>query len=148
MAYLSIRDALAARLETVTDAGKVHQRGRYKPAWTTFIALFTATIGGTKQVRGWWPERERVEVVDDEFGQTNWRHTFVIRGVLGVNDETDSDATFGALVEAALTALTGITIAGAWSVSPPALRAQDMRLFGEVLCHYCEIAIVVEEVRA
>lgn len=144
--YSTLRNALKSQIETVANVGTVQNRLRYASKWDEYLDQYAATVSGTKQVRGWWLERERVEdSYTAAFGRHNRGHTFVVRGILGLRDGSDTDSTFGDLVDDVMAAITGMRITGAWEVGPTLARVQDIRQFGSVLCHYCEIQTVIEE---
>lgn len=144
--YSAIRNALVTAVQTVSEVGTVQNRLRYASQWSDFLDHYVTTIDSTKQVRGWWIERERVEdSYTSAFGKVNRSHTFVIRGILGLKDGSDTDATFGDLVGDVMSAITGLNITGTWEVGPTLSRVQDVRQFGSVLCHYVEVQTVIEE---
>ncbi len=155
--YSTWRDAIAAQVELVADAGRVHPRMRHSSNWPTYFQRFMATIDGVQQIRGWWVERQQRRVSEAEItdtmgsmgsGAINWAHTFIVVGVMSFNDERDTDAIFGDLVDDVIDSLAlmvrapGDYFPGAWNMIPPRLRVQEMRMFGDTLCHYCEIIII------
>lgn len=143
--YRVFRDALIEAIEGVPDAGKV-QKLRQIKSWAEYIRAFVATVKDVRQVRGWWVMRERREDDYLTFGSINARHTFVIRGVLGIEDAADTDATFGELVDDVMDALGGVAVTNAWTVSACRTRVMEPRDFS-VLCHFVEIEMTLERER-
>ena len=149
--YRAFRDIISARIGTVGNAGVVHNRIRYAADFDTYLARFKTTIDGRQQIRGWELERtqRRVAVTDyDTQGAINWAHTFVVIGVMGFQDGSDTDGDFGDLVDEVMGVLTDLaeapsTFPGAWQVEWPRLRIQRMEQFGSVLCHRAEIVLVI-----
>jgi hypothetical protein len=145
--YTELRNAVADKLYAVPGVGRTHNRLRYAADWKTFLDLLASNVTGNRQVRGWWVERERREDEYHSFGTMNQTHIFIVRGILGFSDAADTDSTFGDVVDAVMDQLGGTTITGAWHVAAPTLRVTDLRQFGSVLCHYCEIELpVMQEV--
>lgn len=151
--YATIRDALVTQITAVSNAGNVYAYERLVADWSNFQALFTATIGGQKQVRGWWVTRERIEAVPDAMGTTARTYVFVVRGVLGVHDSTATEETFQDLVDAVMAAIDahrddGDSAVRDYSVGPTLARVIEARQFGSVLCHYAELEVRVEVIAA
>jgi hypothetical protein len=148
--YTALRDALETRLDTVANVGQTHNRERYTSNWSDFLAMMTATIGGQKQVRGWWVSRDGFTDEPSDFGNINRVHQFVVRGVQSLNDGDNTETTFQNLVEEVAAAVANddalaVAAVGEWDVGP-ARVTMDTRMFGSVLCHYAEIQVPVQEV--
>lgn len=127
----------------------VSNRERWAADWTTYLDTFKATISGTDQIRAWWVTLEAIQAVPMSFGNTSRTYVFVARGVLGLDDSESTEGTFLDLCEAVMNAVDGRTTLGVtgvipFSVGPSQLRQIEHRMFGSVLCHYCEIEIRAE----
>lgn len=147
--YSDLRTALVARLNAVADIGTVSNRQRWSAQWSDYLDSFQATIGGTTQIRGWMVSLERIESAPMSFGNTSRIYVFLARGVMGLDDSANTEGTFLDLCEAVLNSVDGRTDLGSavvidYSVGPSVLRLVDHRLFGSVLCHYCEIEVRAE----
>jgi hypothetical protein len=140
--YTELRDRILAVIDSVAGVGRTHNRLRYAADWKTFLDHLQDS---DRAVRGFWVERERREDNYHSFGRLNQMHTFTVRGVLGYKDTSDTDGQFGDAVDRVMDALGGATITGAWEFGPPTLRVVDVRQFGSLVCHYCEIEIVIEQ---
>jgi hypothetical protein len=138
-----IRTAIYNLLAAVTDIGKVYDYERWAADWATFINLFKTTISGTPQIRGW--EIGRRAVKEDNMPVRS--HIYVIRGYMGINDAAATEKTFNALIEAiAAKFRDGQPLSGA-ALGHDFIQAEliDARMFGAVLCHYCELSLTVYE---
>ncbi len=159
--YREYRDAIAAQIEVVADAGRVHPRQRHADDWREYFQKFMTTIDGVQQVRGWWIERTTRRVAEADItdtmgamgsGAVNWAHTFTVTGVMGFSDARDTDAEFGDLVDDVIDSLMLMVrtptdfFPGAWQMIPPRLRVQEIRMFGgSILCHWAEIIVIVHK---
>jgi hypothetical protein len=143
--YSTARTAIYNAIHAVPSIGIVHYYQRYNSDWTAYLGHFKTTIASKDQIRGWWLSRQTVDGTYDQFNKVNRVHQFVIHGILGLQDAADTDATFGGLVDAVMDALDPVTISGFWSCGPTQVRVYEVRQFGSVLCHYCEIAYPCEK---
>lgn len=153
MSEATIRARLDTILSGVSNIGKVHSYDRFSSDWSSFLDLFKATIGGTDQIRGWAISYNGNSAPGDdprEFGN-RWVRSqrFLIRGYMGLDDSAATEKTFAALAESVQSAIDGDTTLyaqGTYYETPPTeIRVFDLRLFGSVLCHYCEILVTVKE---
>jgi hypothetical protein len=158
--YEQIRDAIAARLNTVTDIGNVSNYRRVATTYAQLEAAFTATIGGVKQIRGhsvnlessgWepsaWGSSSSMRIACDD--------VYVVRSYMSANDAQSSDRTFSLLIEAMMTAL----VASADALTPHlsrlslSLRQNSYALFdvpgvgSQAVIHYGELAVIVPNQR-
>lgn len=147
--YSLIRDSLTAKAHELAQPGTVQPHERVIVDWNKFLEAFASAIGNQRQVRGWWVVRDRREDAYDAFSRMNRMHTFLLIGILGVQDGADTDATFGNMVDDLMNSLAGMRITGTeesvWEVAPPTLRDARPRQFGSVLCHFAEVAVVVHQ---
>jgi hypothetical protein len=148
--YSSIRSALATLLATVTHVGAVHNRERFVVDPSKYLDEFKVTIGGVAQIRGWMILRETaVPVYDTAYGEQRRRHGFVLYGVLGFADATDTYGTMQTLCDDVMALVdnqTTLSIPGVLvrAIGPCSLRSFRTEQFGSVLCHAAEIDVPVE----
>jgi hypothetical protein len=151
MSESAIRTQVAAIVNGVTNIGKVYDYERWAADWSTFISLFKTTISGTAQIRGWEIGRrgfsEKQVAIGTPYGQNEKRHIFFIRGYLGLDDSAATEKIFNGLIEAISDAFRNN-----WTLNDTALNHEwiqadiiEMRMFGSVLCHYCELSLAVCE---
>jgi hypothetical protein len=148
MSEALIRQQIYTTLSGVTSIGKVHDYERWAADWDAFIALFKTTVAGAPQIRGWEIGREAVAAVYDDNAEESDTHQFVIRGYLVVKDSAATEKTFNALIEAVRQAFRfDFTLGGLCEMAGPmTARVITTRMFGAVLCHYCELVFPVQEV--
>lgn len=152
--YTTITTYVKTQLETVADIGAVHAYERLAANWDEFLSRYRTTVGGTAQVRGWFITREAVRPLGTApFGSVHRQHVIVVRGVLGVDDSANTETIFQELIDLVLDKLDAIKDAGAASVidysfGDSEARIIEPRVYGGVLCHYCEISLPVERVKA
>jgi hypothetical protein len=149
-AYGSLRTAIAAVLDGIVGIGVVHDRERFVVDLARYLELFKTTIGGTTQIRGWMVLRESARLVEDgPFGEVHRRHLFVLFGVQGFADGSDTYGTFQALCDTVMAAfddeadlgVSGVTVG---AVGPASLRSFKAEQFGSVLCHTAEIELPID----
>lgn len=149
-AYTSLRTAIATALDGVPNTGIVHDRERFVVDLSRYLELFKTTIGGVSQIRGWLVLRESAHPLDEAvYGEVRRRHLFVLYGVLGFQDSTDTYGTMQGLCDAVMAAFdnqTTLGVAGVVvrTVGPCALRSFKAEQFGSVLCHAAEIELPID----
>ena len=154
MAYDDIRQEVVSLVESVTDVGVVHDRQRWATNWSTLLDLFKHEMsdGSGSLIRGWMVSRSSIlpDTEDSSFGADRELHGFLIRGIMAFSDLEDSEGTFNNLIDqvrsalinsARLDAVSSIVVRYARVVS---VRLIDIRMFGSVLCHYCELEYNIE----
>lgn len=149
MSRVSISAALAAIINQVAGIGQVYTRDRYSPTWSKFVEDFKK---GDK-INGCMITRKTTAKQQRTLGEVEKGHVFVLRFVYSLQDASDSEAEFQALidlVEAAIDAdetLNGSceTTHPDWGPMAGAIGLQidtiDFRQFGTVLCHYAECRV-------
>ena len=148
MSEFAIRTEIYNILSGVTNIGKVYDYERWAADWNTFINLFKTTISGADQIRGWEIGRRSVTEGGETLGTNERKHTFTIRGYMGISDAAATEKTFNALIEA---------ICAAFRVNPTLNGSADLhqdvqvevieaRTFGGVLCHYAEMSLEADEI--
>ncbi len=150
MSEAAIRAQIKTILEGVPNIGIVHDYERWAVDWNVFINLFKTTVGGTDQIRGWEIGRRSAkenQVAIGGQGGNERRHSFIIRGYLGLNDSAATEKTFNDLIEA-----IAAVFRYNWTINDTALNHEwvqaeviEIRMFGSVLCHYCELILPVCE---
>ena len=152
--YTDLRDSIVAIMQGIPDIGMVHGKVRYAADMTRYLDLFKVTLGGTPQIRGWTVTRESMDVSPSSFTSASNEEIYnmIIRGMVGLSDALDTEATLQDLADEVVHTLNTHTDMGISTVvdySPAAhIRLFEVRQFGSVLCHYCEIEFSVEVRRA
>ena len=156
--YSDLITAVKVRVDTVSNVGTTHAYQRYNANWSDHLDQFKATIGGVVQIRGWIVTMDGGQPIvgmmtDSRFGAIRRTYNLVVIGILGLSDSTNTETTFLNLMEEVMNALDGrddlgVTGAEMYGSGPASLKLYDIRQFGSVLCHYCEISLPVETERA
>lgn len=128
----------------VTGVGtKVHEYERWAANWKDYLAFFKE---GSK-IKGWTITRTKTPETS-KTPSTNTRiHTFIIRGYYSLDDSEATEETFQDLIESIATAFrTEPTINGtAFDSSPLQVDTVAAVMFSNVLCHFCQLRLDVEE---
>jgi hypothetical protein len=155
------RAKVLAAIDTVTNVGATYDYERFADDWTTLLTLYQVTIGGVDQLRGWTIALQGTESEMIGFGLSGTEveqvtYRVKVRGLLRVNDASESQKTFEALILAVKAALETSTAlhdndlskgaSGRWAMDPVQMPLIDMRVFGTVLCHYGELDLRIVEV--
>lgn len=139
----------AARFMDGLSVGAVHTYERWAAEWKKFLDLFKDPTTG--KINGWTITREKMSQAFIPGPGVERRHTFVIRGYFGLKDADGTEETFDALVEAIVDIfLPYTTLNGKVEQVEAPLQvdiANEPRMFGGVLCHYCELRQVVPETK-
>lgn len=147
----AIRTQIAAILSGVADIGKVYDYERWTANWSKFIQLFKVSVGGQQQIRGWEISRiavnESLETLGGGSAATDSTHRYLLRGYMGLADEDATEKTFNALIETIRDAFRqNLRLNGTASWHKYIqVRKIEPRMFGNVLCHYAELELTVEE---
>ena len=161
--YKEIGKAIADELRQVPGIGQVHEFQRYAHDLAKYLGFFRASgNGGAARLLGWMVTRESASeglgsaAAPGSFvpAGTNRRvHTFLLFGVMGLEDGTATELEFQDLIEAVcdrfrdnsvlqlLDAEGKRRVATLERLQPPQLDAVDVRQFGAALCHAAEIRI-------
>ncbi|MDP3329417.1 hypothetical protein [Parvibaculum sp.] len=148
-----IREAIAARLETVPAIGRVHRFERYAMNEGPFRTFYAWESGGTTHIRGWYVRRigfrRRPHLNSTVLVTTEWR----IAGFLAVVDEAESEIVMDALVDAATAAFAlDLTLGGLLNPEPAQAGAErglqllESRpyMLANVLCHGVQLGLTTE----
>jgi|SRR5688572_831887 len=151
----SIREALVDLIEELTDVGIVHNRTKFSADWTVFLNNFGwVDTAGRNQVRGWWLSIPTMPSIGrGTYNSDSEIYTFVVRGIMSYKDSEESEPVFQELIYRVFRHLqkqsdldVGIVgndyfVDGSIVVTMPTV---ELRQYGSVLCHYCEIHFVCE----
>lgn len=147
--YLAILADIKAKLAAVPGVGQVHDYSRLAVDWATYISRFKDSASG--RIKGF--EITRTAVPEHLRGAFHRHHRFVLRGFLGFEDAAATDKIFQPLIEEVCAAFRKAAPGAAWlyqngdapGESCVQVTTIDERMFGSVLCHYCEIQLSVTE---
>lgn len=155
MSEVTVRAAIKTIVDSVTDVGLVYDYERWQSTWSAYLTLFKTTINGTDQIRAWTIAcsgftQERVEFRTEGKAGILRIYQFIVRGYLGLDDSAATEKTAIALAEDVIEALDDAdTIrpptAGYYDAQPAQLQTFELRMFGDVLCHFAEIGVVIQE---
>ena len=145
MSEANIRAGIKSILTAIPGIGKVHDYERYpeKNDWSAFLALFKNTNNGQDHILGWTiTRRSSGEKHNDPIP-----HVYLIRGIMGMKDSAETDKSFTALIENVRAAFRNNKTISNAALGHDYIQVsfQELRFFGSVLCHYCELTIVVYE---
>lgn len=147
MSQATLRSRLNTIIENVTNVGVVHDYERLTNDWSDFLDLFKTNIYGSDQIRGWMIAYRGF--IDDryKFGDDVLRtHVFNIFGMLGIEDENETEKTFSSLVESICDAIYGdATLAGLGLVVNGIQAETEPRVFVNITCHFAEITVTIQE---
>jgi len=142
-----IRAQIYSILGGVTNIGKVYDYERWADDWEAFINLFKTMISSKAQIRGWEIRRRAAPSVYDSNAEEVITHQYILKGYLAVEDASSTEKTFNNLIEAIRTAFRfNFTLSGLCEMAGPiSAEIIEERMFGSVLCHYCELSLPVKE---
>jgi len=155
-AETTIRAAIKTAIETVTDAGTCHDYLRWAVDYTTFLNFFKTTVSNKAVIRGSTITCERMPQSTDDgdgasYGERNTGNVqsfgYRVRYYHGLDDSAASEKTALGKVLAMVDALDVATTTvdtSAYLWGPASLEIFEPRQFGNVLCHYGEIAVTVK----
>ncbi len=155
MTEATVRAAVYAVVNAVPNKGVAYDYERHSTTWQAYLTLFKVTVGSTDQIRAWTVAcasftQERIEFRTEGKAGLLRTYQFIIRGYLGLDDSAATEKTAIALAEDVIEALDDATTirpptAGYYDAQPAQLRTFELRMFGDVLCHYAEIGVVIQE---
>lgn len=148
----AIKAALLALVSAVPGLANVKLGRRLTYDWGNFVNQFQEVDDGVARVNGWaiiWKgqDERRLTTMENLIS-----HRFTISGYYTLRevkaaDLTTSEEEFDLLISAITDKIREThDLSGTSELSSPALvPLKDERLFGGVLCHYCEITIKADE---
>ena len=156
MSEASIRARIKERLESVDGIGIVHDYERWAMNWNDILDKFKTP---SNRYHGWMISRTQRTPKQSSVCGIEVAHTFRIRGIYALDDAAASEKTFQSLIDNISLAfdadetLNGTCLTTHPDFGPLAGTAGlivdqiDMRMFGNVLCHYAECRLgAVEKV--
>lgn len=145
MSEATIRAQIKTILSGVTGIGVVHDYERWSKDWTTFLTLFKHVAGG--RINGWIITRSAVEELEETTSHEPSIHQYKIKGIYALKDSAASEKAFNTLIEAIRAAFrTNYQLNDTAShTTPLKVPVIENRVFGSVLCHYCEMTLTAEE---
>jgi len=137
------REQIKATLGAVEGIGVVHDYDRWAVDWKTILDRLKDPEG---RINAWTISRTKTDDIEDTRSHNLRIHHWRIRGVYGLKDANATELTFQDLVEDicdAIRAKRGFngTVDRSSAVQVPMI---DVRMFGGVLCHYCELTFTTE----
>ena len=147
MSLATSRAALVDTVEAVPSIGVVSD---FEPAVTRDEDLQTyfydSTLG---YILGWSLTREATTCRDATNSSDFEDHLLVLRGYRAVDNKGASETAFQDLIELVRTAIRSEE-ADCWDglvqfVGHPQVRIVEARVYGSVLCHYCELTVLITE---
>jgi len=147
MSEVLIREQIKTILSAVADIGVVHDYERWASDWPAYLELFSIkTLAGT-YINGWEIMRKKTPSRTGSSTHDLRTHTFLIRGIYGLKDSAASEITFQALIEAICSAFRSNyqLNSTADNTEPVQVDLVENRVFGNVLCHYCELSLPADE---
>lgn len=145
MSLANIREQIKAILSGVSGIGVVHDYDRWASTWEKFLDQYKDEATG--KINGWAITRTKTPEEADSFEKHARDYEFTVRGFYGLKDEDASEIVFQDLVEDICTAFrTNFTLNSTCDESGPMqVVLVENRVFGSVLCHYCELSIMARE---
>lgn len=144
-------------VEGVSGIGMVHDYVRFAKRWKAVLDAFKT---GGDIINATMISRASSSSIQRTVGEKERAHVFTIDSVYGLADANASEKTFQTLIESQYAAiedyegawnLMGITSHPDWGPMSGAVGMQvdmiDIRLFGDILCHYaaCRLCVVETE---
>lgn len=148
MGWPEIREQIAAILASVEGVGRVHQYQRYRHNWKDIVSLFGFdNESGDTEINAWCITREKIDEPESSDSHDPTYHGFKVRGYLGLQDAVATEHDFQAIIDAIRAAFrVNYQLNNtATHTTPLQVPVIDIRMFGSVLCHYCEITGTAEE---
>lgn len=149
-----IRLAMAGILDAIPNIGMVYDHYKYSSDWSKFLDQFTISIGGNRQVRGWWLSIPTISVPQSQyqtFGSDGDVDTYnwPLRGVMTFSDANGSETEFEDLIHLVRNTLRHqLTLGLPSEIVPGAINVVvpliDIRSFGSYLVHYCEMSVTMD----
>ncbi len=134
------------KLLEIPSIGKVYDYEPLVRDWKEYLAFFTGAAPDN-MVKGWVVTRSRTPEAA-EASKTNKRQiTILIRGFYSIAGKGATEKDFQNLIEAVCSKFRPLSRLGGLALfsSPVQVMIVEPRKFGDVLCHYCELNIEVEE---
>ena len=147
MSLTDIREQIAAILGAVDGVEIVHQYQRWAPTWEKFLGLFQDSDG---RINGWCITRVKTPEPHSTTSHDARTYHFKIRGYYGLKDSEATELTFQDTIENICNEFRDKYQLNntASDNSPIQVDTVDQRMFGNVLCHFCELSLTAGEYKA
>jgi hypothetical protein len=144
----TIRQKIYTEISAITDIGMIYDYERWAIDWVTFINLFKNPVSG--RILGWEIGRKGAPATYDSNAEETTTHQYVIRGFMGLKDADGTEKLFNAKIEDIRDKFRfNFTLDGLCEMAGPlSANIIEPRMFGGVLCHYCELDLPVQELFA
>lgn len=141
MSESAIRTQIYTIISGVTNIGKVYDYERWAVDWGTFLNLYKDSGG---KILGWEIGRKS-PITEDETSVK--KHTYSIKGYMGLKDADMTEKTFNGLIESVATAFRNNKELNGAALGHDFIQVEvlDVRTFGSVLCHFVELTLTVYE---
>lgn len=146
-----IRDAIIIQMNTVVNVGNVLDKYIYANAQDTFLDNFAVVVDGVRQVRGWWfsiPTVYSATHPDSTFSNLVDTLDYAVYGIMSMSNNNDSATVFQDLIyevrDAIRSEVYWTSTAETMYSTNVTIPTVDLRQFGSVLCHYCEMHVQVD----
>lgn len=144
MSLSTVRAEVKSVLEDVSGIGQVHDYERYAKEWSSYRDIFKSG-DHINFIQIHRPSFDRIVHGSDSTERVT--HHFLLKGAYSLRDEDETEKTFQDLVEAICQAfrdkpnLNNVAEVVQYPISGRIYN--DM--FGNVLCHICEIEVSIRE---
>jgi len=148
MSLENIREQIKVILSAVPGVGIVHDYLRRADTDLKFKELFLYTGGeGTQRYNGWMITRVKTPSKTASVTHEERSHTCRIIGIYGLDDDGASEIIFQELIEDICQAFRAEyqLNSTAANTEPVQVDLVEPRMFGNVLCHYCELTLQADE---
>ena len=146
MSEAIIRQKIYSEILEIADIGKVYDYERWTADWQAFINLFKDSV--SERILGWEIGRKGAPAEYDDNAEEMTSHQFFIRGYMGLKDADGTEKLFNAKIELIRAKFRfNFTLDGLCEMAGPvSADIIELRMFGNVLCHYCELSLPVQEI--
>jgi len=144
MSLNTVRSEIKTILLGVDGVGtKVHDYVRWAKTVEDYLSLFRSD----GLIKGWEITRDSTAEIKFTLNSNLRTHTMVIRGRYSLDDSAATEKTFQDVIEAIAAAFkANPTLNGeAFSSDPLQIDSVGLAMFGSVLCHVCELRLLVQE---
>lgn len=147
MSLVAINEQIKTILSATAGVGVVHDYERWAADWATYLDLFSAEGETGKRINGWEITRKKTLAVTASVTHDSRSHTFLIRGMYGLKDSEASELVFQQIIEDICAAFRSNykLNSTAENTEPIQVDLVENRIFGNVLCHYCELTLQADE---
>lgn len=144
MGLAEIRAQIATIMRSDAGVEIVHEYDRFAKDWSRTLALFSDSEG---RINGWCVTRRATPSRRDNVPTGLRTHKFLMRGFYGLQDVEATEITFQDVVERLQTAFDSNNILNGTVLDSGPLQVDvvEIRMFGNVLCHYAELSLEARE---